>query len=298
MQEGKKKTGVIVIIVAMVIVAALMIWGIVKGKGSAPEAESGTTEGNVQEENVAEEGTAEEMAITAMYVPVAEDFYVFIGEQSGVFTIEFPEEIYDINGNKISKEQLVKGNMVKIYGNGIMLESYPGQYPGVTKLEVVSEGKPEDADKHQEIIDGIYTEPDPAEPPYMDVQYTTESAITTSVVARGGYEWTYMDKDGLSNAVVADSTHVLQWGDQLIDIKLQESLTMTLLFSKQPQEVKAVRYDASLLGTEGDMPEGEEVEIGEAEGNYTIANVESGYVYEITGIWENGRVTYGFVTVS
>ena len=35
------------------------------------------------------------------------------------------------------EEALVAGNIVQVTGNGIMLESYPGQYPGITKVEVI-----------------------------------------------------------------------------------------------------------------------------------------------------------------
>ncbi len=59
--------------------------------------------------------------VTAVYVPYGEGAHIFVGEQAGVFVATFPEEIYDINGNKITKEQLVKGNVVEIYGNGMML---------------------------------------------------------------------------------------------------------------------------------------------------------------------------------
>ncbi len=81
----------------------------------------------------------EETAITAMYVPFGEGQYIFVGETAGVFTVTAEPgsyEVLDIEGNQIALDQLSKGNMVKIYGDNVMAQSYPGQYPGVHRMEV------------------------------------------------------------------------------------------------------------------------------------------------------------------
>ena len=52
--------------------------------------------------------------------------------------------------------ELAAGNIVRVTGNGIMLESYPGQYPGITKVEVVEEGTPADAEKYDELVAQIW----------------------------------------------------------------------------------------------------------------------------------------------
>ena len=52
------------------------------------------------------------------------------------------------------------------------MESYPGQYPGVTEIRVIKEGNPADADVYRDIVDGIYTKPDTTEPPYMSEKKT------------------------------------------------------------------------------------------------------------------------------
>ena len=242
----------------------------------------------------------EENVITAMYVPYGEGFHIFVSEEIGAFVVTADKETLEVKnagGQKISFDQLAKGNVVKIYGNGAMAESYPGQYPGVSRIEVVKEGSPSDADQYQGIIDEIYSEPDPSEPPTMQVEYTTELANAVVFINRGGYEWVYMDKDGLSNAVVADSTPVLDWGDLLADIVLSEPTDLILSFTEKPQEVEAVRYDSSLLGKGSEMPEGEKAVVAEKDGQLVMEGVEGGYVYEITAVWENGRATFGFITV-
>lgn len=257
--------------------------------------ENGLAEGSDGAGN--EQSQEEAVESLAMYVPIAEDAYIFVDQKNGsIFTVTFPEEIYDASGNKITREQLQKGNIVKLYGNGIMLQSYPGQYPGISKMEVMEEGNPSDADQYQSLVDEIYQEPDPSEPPSLVMEYTTELAITAATVNRGGYEWTYTDEEGLSKAEAADSAHVLEWGEELIDIKLKKPLDMTLIFSRQPVSVEALRYDSGLIG-ETDIPEGEVVKVEERDGKLILPQVESGFVYEITGIWENGRADFGFVAI-
>lgn len=293
----------------MVILSAVLTAGVISGCGQAgdqgteaPVQDGGQTtdpsEDQVSNEAAETEAADQsEMESTAMYVPITETAYIFVDQETNtVFTVTFPEEMYDIDGNKITKEDLTKGNIVKLYGNGIMLESYPGQYPGISRMEVIEEGSPADADRYQTIVDEIYQEPDPAEPPAMNVEYTTELAVATVMVNRGGYEWTYVDKDGLSNSVVADGIHVLRWGDALVDISLEEPLDMTLCFSEPPVQVEAARYDSALIGTDS-LAEAEAVEVEEKDGNYIIPQTEGGYVYEITGTWENGSAVYGFLTV-
>lgn len=272
-----KKTTLISIIAVIILILAGVIWMLL-GKGGKADME--------------------QEAVTAMYIPFGENGYIFVSESAGVFTVTFPEEIYDIDGNKITQKQLAKGNVVKIYGNGIMLESYPGQYPGVTKIEVIKQGDPSDADAYKDLVDEIYTEPDPAEPPTMNLGYTTDLASVVVMVNRGGYEWVYTDKDDLSNAVVADSAHVLQWkiGEELADVKITEPLDITLYFSKMPDEVEVVRYDAELLGIEN-IPEGEGVAVEKKDGEFVLTGVVGGYVYDVTGIWENGRANFGFITL-
>lgn len=104
--------------------------------------------------------------IEAMYIPAGEDGHLMVGEGTGnVFTVTMPDNIQDKNGKKISEEDLNRGDIVAIYGDEIMLESYPGQYPGVTKIKVVKEGKASDADQYQDILDEFWPEKDPGELP-------------------------------------------------------------------------------------------------------------------------------------
>ena len=152
--------------------------------------------------------------IEAMYIPAGEDGHLMVGEGTGnVFTVTMPDNIQDKNGKKISEEDLNRGDIVAIYGDEIMLESYPGQYPGVTKIKVVKEGKASDADQYQDILDEFWPEKDPGELPYLNIGYCASYGEVSAAATRGGYSWSYADKDGVEQNKTADSAAVTQWPD-------------------------------------------------------------------------------------
>ena len=133
--------------------------------------------------------------IEAMYIPAGEDGHLMVGEGTGnVFTVTMPDNIQDKNGKKISEEDLNRGDIVAIYGDEIMLESYPGQYPGVTKIKVVKEGKASDADQYQDILDEFWPEKDPGELPYLNIGYRASYGEVSAAATRGGYSWSYLQK--------------------------------------------------------------------------------------------------------
>ena len=88
---------------------------------------------------------------TAMYVPLGNGSYILVDQDSGsVFTICVPEQVLDAGGEPMAFEDLRAGNILKITGDGVMLYSYPGQYPGVTQVQLVQEGSPEDAEQYDD----------------------------------------------------------------------------------------------------------------------------------------------------
>lgn len=116
-----------------------------------------------QEEKAREEA----LAIQAMYVEVgSHGDYLFVQQDEGnerVFTAEIPEDqLYERKDGKeklLSSDKLVTGDILKIYGDGIMLESEPGQYPGVTRMVRLIRGEPEDAGKYQEMLEAFRPKP-------------------------------------------------------------------------------------------------------------------------------------------
>ena len=207
--------------------------------------------------------------IEAMYIPAGEDGHLMVGEGTGnVFTVTMPDNIQDNNGKKISEEDLNRGDIVAIYGDEIMLESYPGQYPGVTKIKVVKEGKASDADQYQDILDEFWPEKDPGELPYLNIGYRASYGEVSAAATRGGYSWSYADKDGVEQNKTADSAAVTQWPDLPV-MNVDGTTDMELYFDTKPEKVITTAFPAELSG-ESDPGAGAEAEVEEKDGNMLI----------------------------
>lgn len=302
----------VVVLVVIAVIAAVVVTG--KKKNNS-EDKVGKTEqtSETQTEQKTESSTkpteektesssenSEENVITAMYLTYGEDNFIFIDTKNGtLFTAPIPEDgLVDKDGKQLGQEDLTRGNILKIYGNGIMLQSYPGQYPGVTKIVLDETGKPEDADQYNELIDQIYQEPDPAEPPYLSMEYSQTEAIVSAAITRGGYEWSYEKEDGTTDTAKTDISPVLGW-KEINDLTLNEPTDLKLDFSKEPNRLEVIRWaeDVQKQYSEGsDVPEGEKVELKEKDGALYIPSAEAGYTYQVTAKWDNGTVDYGFVT--
>lgn len=271
-----------------------------EGTTSADGAETsdGAPEGTSNEEGGQPQADADgQEALRAMYLTDKIGEYLFVGTENGtLFVAPIPEELYGTDGEKLTADQLFVGTVVDIYGNNMMLESYPGQYPGVSKMVVVKEGTEADTEPYQHLIDEIYTEPDPSQPPFMDLEYQNGEANVVVILSQGGYSWSYTDENGETQGVVADSSHILAW-EQLVDVTVSKSTDVKLSPSLPLKDVEVTRWPVEARGTEsGDVPEGETVEVTEEDGSFHIKEIEPGYVYLVKGIWENGTAEFGFYT--
>ena len=237
-------------------------------------------------------GFSSEKPIEAMYISAGEDGHLMVGEGTGnVFTVTMPDNVQDKNGKKISEEDLKRGDIVAIYGDGIMLESYPGQYPGVTKIKVVKEGKASDADQYQDILDEFWPEKAPGELPYLNISYRASYGEVSAVAMRGGYSWSYADKDGVEQNETADSVAVTQWTDLPV-MNVDEATDMKLYFDTNPEKVTVTAFPAELSG-ESDSGEGAETEVEEKDGSYIVKDIQKDMIYLIHGEWGNGWVEFG-----
>lgn len=288
-------------LLALLLALMLVLAGCSGKKG---EESSSSADGVKESEGTSEQETGslasnadEELPLQAMYLTDKIGEYLFVGTENGtLFVAPIPEELYGADGEKLTADQLSVGTVVDIYGNNMMLESYPGQYPGVSKMVVVKEGTEADTEPYQHLIDEIYTEPDPSQPPFMDLEYQNEQANVTVILSQGSYSWSYTDENGEMQNVVADSAHILAW-EQLVDVTLQEPTDFKLVPSQPLQSVEVTRWPAEARSTEiSDVPEGETVEVEERDGDFWINQAESGYVYLVKGNWENGKVEFGFYT--
>lgn len=248
-------------------------------------------------------GTPEEGVIRAMTLADAQGNLYYVDVNMGTFfTAPIPGDLEDSDGNPLTADDIRAGCVVDIYGNGMMLESYPGQYPGTSKMVLVKAGTTEDSAPWQYLVDEISMPADPSEPPSMNAEYRTDLAVVSMVLTRGGYGWSYVDENGKTQHTLADSSHILAW-PELNDIRIDESipdgLELKLTCSYKPKSVAVTRFpleawhqDAS---AEAEILPGEAVEVRDTDEGY-IMTAEAGYVYLVEAEWEEGRVEFGFCT--
>ena len=214
------------------------------------------------------------------------------------FTGTIPEgELYDEEGKKITEQDLNNGDVVNIYGNGIMAESYPAQYHGITKIERTEQANQKYIQEYGHYLDELFIEKDPAQLPYLNVCYSDELASAAVMIPEAfSYTWTY-EENGESRTITTDAPHILQTEPTEVT-KLSEPLKMELQFDEKPESIRLLSWNDSLLGQYRDsteqIPEGTPVEVQENENGNPEFTAQPGCVYLVQGQWENGTVDYGF----
>ena len=190
--------------------------------------------------------------IEAMYIPAGEDGHLMVGEGTG--------NVFTVT---------MPDNI---------------QYKNVKKIS--------DADQYQDILDEFWPEKDPGELPYLNIGYCASYGEVSAAATRGGYSWSYADKDGVEQNKTADSAAVTQWPDLPV-MNVDGTTDMELYFDTKPEKVTATAFPAELSG-ESDPGAGAEAEVEEKDGNYTVKDVQKDMIYLIRGEWGNGWVEFGF----
>ena len=188
--------------------------------------------------------------------------------------------------------ELKAGNVVRVTGNGIMLQSYPAQYPGITKVEVIEEGTPEDAEKYAELVSQLWQPKDAAEPAFATLEYTTELAATSVMLSASGYSWSY-EQDGESLTDTVDAPDPLSYaaGD-LPDARVDGPTEATVSFDVTPTGVTVTSYsEDKTSSTRTDVP----VELA---GGAATLTIEPGNRYVVNATFEAGEVSYVFVATA
>lgn len=266
------------------------------------DARQDVSKENIQQaENPGTAVNPEEEVLTAVLLKnnTGEELFVDI-ENDNPFFGTIPEEILDENGDAITADKMNSGDVYLVYGNQVMTRSYPAQYPGIEKLVRQESANQEYIEKYQQLLEQFCPEPDTTQPPELSVDYRQPDALVTAAVNRGGYQWTVQKEDGETESVIADSAHVLDWGELLTEIQLMEETEMELVFTYNPQSVEVKRWpqkERRELRSLDVFQEGELVETQENEEGFAFY-AEPGYVYQIIGTWEEGTAEYGFCTTS
>ena len=290
------------IAVLLALVLAMGLWGCQGGSEGTGEAEGTTGQegsGPGQDTGGAADdgdGESEQQAIRAVYLKNDYgDLFVDL-QQESPFTGTIPREILDEEGNPLSADQLNSGDVLDVYGDGIMLESYPGQYPGITKLVRTEKENQEYQEKYQELLDQFCPAPDRSKPPQLSLDYRQTEAVVTAACDQFGYLWEYTDENGETQAVAVDSIHVLQ-SEDLVRHTLEGETQMTVVSEYQPDQITVLRWETSQREKSGEeIPEGENVQVEEGEEG-PMFTAQPGYIYQLTGSWPEGEAVYGFEAV-
>lgn len=225
----------------------------------------------------------DEVTSSAMFVPIG-DWFLFIGE-TGPFTLIGEDiEYLDIDGNAITNTDLVAGNKVEITSAGMMLESYPGQLAGVTKVQITEVGSPEDISEYQDIIDELSQgfDDEATAIPVMNINYKTELAnVSVLVEPNGGYQF-----NNDTNVEIGDALPIEESIDSLPIANIGEKVDMELTFSTD-----VISVSANKMNTSEDFTE---VEIEKNDNSYVIKDITVG-TYVVYAEFANGDVEYRFI---
>ena len=239
-------------------------------------------------------------ALKAVYLEKEDGNSIFVNlTDEYPFDGNIPEgELYDEDGEKITQEDLNSGDVLNIWGNGVIAESYPAQYNGITKMERTEQSNQEYIDQYGHYLEELFVEKDPSELPYLNVCYRDELADAAVMIPDPlSYTWTYTDESGESRTVTTDGAHVLH--TEPVEVKkISEPMTMELYFDEVPESVELLVWDDTLLGQYQDsadqIPEGTAVEVTKSGKGNLEFNAQPGSVYLVQGQWDQGTVEYGF----
>lgn len=255
----------------------------------APAADAG------QDEAPAATEPADEFTSTAMVVTLSDGQALFVDQETETpYYPTLPEDA----------PELTAGDVVRVTGNGIMLESYPGQYPGITKVEVVEEGAPEDAEKYADLVSQLDASRDPADPPYATVEYRTADAIVSLFPLTCSSTWTF-EQDGETQTVTTDAPHPIQYeAEGMPEATVDGPTEVTASFDEPAAYVDVTRYleadiseAAAATGSVHELSAsdviGETIDAQLADGGVTLT-VEPGYRYALEVSFEQGIAMYVF----
>ena len=97
-----------------------------------------------------------EKPMRAVYFQADDNSWYFADLDTGtIFSGTIPDKLTDENGKKLTEEDMTDGDVYLIYGDSIMLESFPGQYPGITKMVRKEQGNQEKADQYRQELSSM-----------------------------------------------------------------------------------------------------------------------------------------------
>ncbi|WP_302961283.1 hypothetical protein [uncultured Adlercreutzia sp.] len=276
--------------------------------GSNEAAPATRSDDAAAQPNAGGEPAAGEVTSTAMVAYANGDELLFVDQETQ--TPYIPTNIDDAaiiyNGQEVDEDDLVAGNIVQVTGNGIMLESYPGQYPGITKVEVVEQGSPADAEQYADIVDTVFAAPDQSQVPVGNLDYKTTDAQVSVMLNPYSYEWAFDQPDGTPDRVAQDGDILNADGtvlDGAPDARISGAVDAFAAFSVNPTSVEIERIPLA-AGSTADAakvdPTADDTNVPCTLGEDGAAafTIEPGDLYRIDATFPQGEADYAFFTVS
>ena len=91
-----------------------------------------------------------EKPMTAVYFHTDDNSWYFADlDTDTIFSGTIPDKLTEQNKKKLTEEQQTDKDVNLITANNILLESFPGQYPGITKMVRKEQGNQEKADHYR-----------------------------------------------------------------------------------------------------------------------------------------------------
>lgn len=235
--------------------------------------------------------SGETMRAMAARLPGGGLLLVRLDGEPAPISAKLPEQILDENGSVIPPDALQSGDVLEITGDGLLAESWPAQYPGVTAARVLSRGSEADLAPYREALAGLLPEEARDEPPALTLRWEGGSAQASM----GNYHWQRDNDDGTTTAAIACGPHVLRWCPIA---QIESPGAVTLAFAQPvPGRVEAERWPDALYRTDDPTVDGERVPVEKsAEGGFSI-DADPGYIYLLKASWDGSSAEYGFLTL-
>lgn len=236
---------------------------------------------------------------TAIVAYANGDDVLFVDEatQAPYFPTLSEGAVFGLDGQPIAASELVAGNIVSVAGNGIMLESYPAQYPGITEVRVTDEGDPADAAQYADIVDAVFAEPDVSTAPTGSLEYRTDLAAVSLMLGSFGSTWTFN-----GDTVAVDGSFVSADGTVLDDTPDARISSPTECAASFPLDLEGATMERMPLSAGSDgaymaqATESEPVECTLQDGAASFT-MEPGFAYVLTARFANGEASYAFIAV-
>ena len=279
---------------------AVLALGMVALAGCAVKGGSDDTNANRSSDNPGD-GTV----TTAMVAYADGDDILFVDQdtQTPYIPTNIDEATITFEGETIESDDLQAGNIVTVTGNGIMLESYPGQYPGITAIEVTSVGSPTDAEQYAALVDQVFAAPDQAEVPTGNLDYKTADAQVSIALNAYEFEWEYKTYDSHTTTNAQEVTAFNLDGtlnENAIDARISAATDAFAALSVSPTSVEIERRPlAQGDGVKVDPSgQGENVSCTMSADGAIAFTIEPNYLYELQATFPQGEAEYAFYTIS